>query len=116
MIKTTGELITEAQNKINCVDVISAKTIYDDANHAVIIDVRESSSYENSHLKESINIPRGLLEMKIEKHCENSEIIILTHCAGGGRASLAALTLHNMGYSNVHAITATFEEIKDVFD
>ena len=116
MIKSAGELITQAQNKINCVDVFSAKTIYDDANYAVIIDVRESSSYENSHLKESINIPRGLLEMKIEKHCENSEIIILTHCAGGGRASLAALTLHNMGYSNVHAITATFEEIKDVFD
>jgi len=54
--------------------------------------------------------------MKIEKHCENSETIILTHCAGGGRASLAALTLQNMGYLNVHAITATFEEIKDVFD
>jgi len=39
MIKTAGELITEAQNKINCVDVISAKTIYVDVNHAVIIDV-----------------------------------------------------------------------------
>ena len=115
MIKTAGELITEAQNKINCVDVISAKTIYDNANHAVIIDVRELSSYENSHLKESINIPRGLLEFQIKQHCENSETIILTHCAAGPRATFAALTLYNMGYSNVHAITATFEEIKDVF-
>ncbi len=26
MIKTAGELINEAQNKIKCVDVISAKT------------------------------------------------------------------------------------------
>jgi len=115
MIKSAGELIIEAQNKINCVDVISAKTIYDDANHAVIIDVRESGSFENSHLKESINIPRGLLEFQIEQHCENSETVILIHCAAGPRATFAALTLHNMGYSNVHAIKATFEEIKDVF-
>ncbi|MGK0419239.1 MAG: rhodanese-related sulfurtransferase [Candidatus Pseudothioglobus sp.] len=115
MIKTAGELINEAQNKIKCVDVISAKTIYDDANNAAIIDVRESSNFENSHLKGSINIPRGLLEFQIEKHCENSETIILTHCAAGPRATFAALTLHNMGYSNVHAISATYEEIKSVF-
>jgi rhodanese-related sulfurtransferase len=54
--------------------------------------------------------------MLIEKNCQNSETLILTHCAGGGRASLAALTLQQMGYSNVHAITATFKEIKDLFD
>ena len=54
--------------------------------------------------------------MLIEKNCQNSETLILTHCGGGGRASLTALTLQQMGYSNVHAITATFEEIKGVFD
>ena len=64
MIKTAGELITEAQTQIDCVD---------------------------------------------------SETLILTHCGGGGRASLAALTLQKMGYTNVHAITETFEDIKDAF-
>ena len=53
--------------------------------------------------------------MQISKHCENSETIILIHCAAGGRASLAAQTLAQMGYSNVHAITASFEDIKVVF-
>ena len=115
MIKTAGELISEAQTHINCVDVMSAKAIYDDSNNAVILDVRESNSFENAHLNGAINIPRGLLEMQISKHCENSETIILTHCAAGPRATFAALTLHNMGYSNVHAISATYEEIKSVF-
>ena len=116
MIKTAGELISEAQTQINCVDAISAKSLYQNSVNAVIIDVREAHNAENSKLKDSINISRGLIEMKIAKYCPDSVTLILTHCGGGGRASLAALTLQNMGYTNVHAITATFEDIKDTFD
>ena len=116
MIKPVGELISEAQTQINCVDAISAKSLYQNSVNAVIIDVREAQNAENSKLKDSINISRGLIEMKIAKHCPDSETLILTHCGGGGRASLAALTLQKMGYTNVHAITATFEEIKEIFD
>ena len=115
MIKTAGELISEAQTQINCVDAISAKSLYQNSVNAVIIDVREAQNAENSKLKDSINISRGLIEMKIAKYCPVSETLILTHCGGGGRASLAALTLQKMGYTNVHAITATFEDIKDAF-
>ena len=115
MIKTAGELISEAQTQINCVDAISAKSLYQNSVNAVIIDVREAQNAENSKLKDSINISRGLIEMKIAKYCADSETLILTHCGGGGRASLAALTLQKMGYTNVHAITATFDDIKDAF-
>ena len=116
MIKTAGDLIAEAQTQINCVDAISAKSLYQNSVNAVIIDVREAQNAAISKLKDSINISRGLIEMKIAKHCPDSETLILTHCGGGGRASLAALTLQKMGYTNVHAITATFEEIKEIFD
>lgn len=116
MIKTAGELISEAQTQIDCVDAISAKSLYQNSVNAVIIDVREAQNAENSKLKDSINISRGLIEMKVSKYCPDSETLILTHCGGGGRASLAALTLQKMGYTNVHAITATFEEIKAIFD
>ena len=116
MIKTAGELITQAQKKINCVNPIEAKALYDNSNDSVIVDVREAKNYDESSLNDSISIPRGLIEMLIEKNCQNSDTLILTHCAGGGRASLTALTLQEMGYSNVHAITATFTEIKEAFD
>jgi len=115
MIKTAGELISEAQTQIDCIDAISAKSLFQNSVNAVIIDVREAQNAENSKLKDSINISRGLIEMKIAKYCPDSETLILTHCGGGGRASLAALSLQQMGYTNVHAITATFEDIKDVF-
>jgi len=115
MIKTAGELISEAQTQIDCIDAISAKSLYQNSVNAVIIDVREVNNYDKSSLQDSINISRGLIEMKIAKYCPDSETLILTHCGGGGRASLAALTLKKMGYTNVHAITATFEDIKDAF-
>ena len=115
MIKTAGELIAEAQTQIDCIDAISAKSLYQNSVNVVIIDVREVNNYDESSLQDSINISRGLIEMKIAKYCPDSETLILTHCGGGGRASLAALTLQKMGYTNVHAITATFEDIKDAF-
>ncbi|MFT5607771.1 MAG: phage shock protein E, partial [Parvicella sp.] len=54
-------------------------------------------------------------EMKIEKLCVQSDALILTHCGGGGRASLAAQSLQKMGYTNVHAITAKYDDIKAEF-
>lgn len=116
MIKTADELIKQAQTQIKCLDVASAKNLYAESNQAVIIDVREADSAASSKLNDSINISRGLIEMKVVKHCPDPETIILTHCGGGGRASLAALTLLEMGYRNVYAITAKYEEIKAGFD
>ena len=116
MIKTADDLIKQAQTQIKCLDVSMAKSLHAESENVVIIDVRESDSAASSKLNESINISRGLIEMKVPKHCPDPETVIFTHCGGGGRASLAALTLQQMGYRNVYAITAKFEEIKASFD
>ena len=119
MIKTAAELIAEAQTQISCLDIASAKALYDEAANesanAVIIDVREANSAAESKLDDSTNISRGLLEMKAPKLCPDPDTLILTHCGGGGRASLAALTLQQMGYTNVHAVTAKYDDMKLVF-
>ena len=115
MIKTANELIAEAQTRISCLDVPSAKTLYENSENAIIIDVREAESAANSKLESSVNISRGLIEMKVQKLCPDPDTLILLHCAGGGRASLTALTLQEMGYTNGHAITAKFEDIKNAF-
>lgn len=115
MLKSTDELIREAQLHVECVDVETARKIYAENPDAVIIDVRESESAAASKLSESVNISRGLLEMKVHKVCPEADTVILTHCGGGGRASLAAHTLRNIGYENVYAITAPYEEIKKSF-
>ena len=116
MLKTAAELIEKAQQEISCLDVTSAKVLFDNVDNSFIIDVRETESVRNNKVRQSIHISRGLLEMEISQHCPYAESTILVHCAGGGRASLAALTLKNMGYKEVYAITADFNDIKTVFD
>ena len=115
MLKTAGDLINEVQQHIECVDVATAKKIYDENADAVIVDVREAHSAAESKLSDSVNISRGLLEMQVHKKCPEASTVILTHCGGGGRASLAAHSLKQMGYTDVYAITAPFDDIKKAF-
>ncbi len=115
MIKTAAELIAEAQEQVACLDITSAMALYEASDNALIIDVREADSAAKSKLKDSINISRGLIEMKLPKLCTDPDTLILTHCGGGGRATLAALTLKEMGYTNVYAITAKFDDLKNTF-
>ena len=115
MLKSADDMIREVQQHIECVDVATAKKIYDENPDAVIVDVREVHNASESKLSASVNISRGLLEMKVHQVCPQASTVILTHCGGGGRASLAAHTLQQIGYENVYAITAPFEEIKKSF-
>jgi len=116
MIKPASEFIAEAQKQINCIDPSQARILIEDNSNIVVIDVREPAEANASKLTCSINIPRGLLEMKIQSHCSDKDTIILTHCAAGGRASLAAARLKEMGFNNVHAITAKFIDLKNIID
>jgi len=113
MIKPANDFILAAQQICKCIDVASAKQLLDECQTGIVIDVREPSEAEQACISGSINIPRGLLEMKIQSHCPEPSQLILIHCAAGGRASLAAARLHEMGYNNVYAVTAKFSDIKD---
>ena len=115
MLKTADDMIREVQPHIECVDVAAAKKIYDENPDAVIVDVRETHNADEAKLSASVNISRGLLEMKVHQVCPQASTVILTHCGGGGRASLAAHTLQQIGYENVYAIAAPFDEIKKTF-
>jgi phage shock protein E len=115
MLKTTDEVIRDVQQHIECVDIETARKIYAENSDAVIVDVREADSVAKSKLADSVHISRGLLEMKVHKVCPEANTVILTHCGGGGRASLAAHTLQGIGYNKVYAITAPYDEIKKAF-
>jgi rhodanese-related sulfurtransferase len=115
MLISASDMIAAAKSQCNCIDEVTAKLLFDKHDDAVILDVREAEEFNRACLIDSTNIPRGLLEIKIGDLCDNPNRVILVHCGAGGRASLAASTLQTMGYSNVHVIDATFEEIRHVF-
>ena len=115
MLIPVSELIAAAKSSCDCFDHVQAKLFYDRNEDTIVIDVREPKEAESSKLKDSVNIPRGLLEMKIIDICDKHDTPILVHCRTGGRASLSANTLQIMGYSNVHVILADYDDLKMAF-
>ncbi|MBT8420514.1 MAG: rhodanese-like domain-containing protein [Gammaproteobacteria bacterium] len=75
----------------------------------MLLDVREPYEFQAMHIKDSLNVPRGILETAVEWGYEETvpdlveardrEIVII--CRAGNRSLLAGKTLQSMGYSRV---------------
>ncbi|MDO6567672.1 rhodanese-like domain-containing protein [Alteromonas sp. 1_MG-2023] len=81
------------------------------SNHGLLIDVREPAEATSSPVPAAINIPRGVLEMKVLEKCKDAKFPIYIHCASGIRAKLAAEQLMSMGYENISVVTCSISDI-----
>ena len=84
-------------------------------NHGLLIDVREPAEHATKAATGAINIPRGLLEMKLMEIEKDPARPIYLHCASGARATLRAEALTRVGYENVTVITCKADTICQVF-
>ncbi len=102
--------IANIQHDIRCVTAsLAAQEIKE--NNGLLVDVREPGEVENKPAEAAINIPRGVLEMKMAEKITDPQHPIYLHCASGMRAKLAAEQLLNMGYENVTVVTCPIEQI-----
>jgi rhodanese-related sulfurtransferase len=76
---------------------------------ALVVDIRETHEYYTMHIRDSINVPRGILENACEWDFEETEPelvearqrpVVLV-CRSGNRTTLAAFTLQEMGFEKV---------------
>jgi phage shock protein E len=112
MLLSLPELIKQAAQNVRRLDAVAA---YAECrqNNGTVVDVREPIEVSEKSADGSINIPRGVLEMKIVDVCPEPQQPVYIHCATGGRATLAAEQLQRIGYSNVTAIASSLDEICD---
>ena len=113
MLKTVPELVAEARAGLRCVDAATALGEIKE-NDGAIIDVRELVEVNNLAAPQSVHIPRGILEMKIADVIPDENHPIYLHCASGGRATLAAQQLENMGYTQVSVVTCPINTVKEL--
>ena len=99
-IKQNVKMITATEAAVKCKEL-----------SAVIIDVREPSEVSEKSVSASVNIPRGILEMKMSMLYPDANQAIFIHCASGVRAVFAAEQLSRLGYENVWAITCKIDEV-----
>ena len=105
------KIITPNQRRI---DAEQAKKELEQ-NKGLLIDVREPAEHATKAAIGAINIPRGLLEMKLMEIEKDAARPIYLHCASGARATLSAEALTRVGYENVTVITCKAEQICQVF-
>jgi len=110
MLKTIPEVIAQAKTALTIVSAEEAVQLADQKN-GLIIDVREPSEYAEKSAKDVINIPRGLLEMKMLQMHPQEDLAIFIHCATGARAIFSAEQLKRVGYNNVSVITSSLDDI-----
>lgn len=114
MLLTVPQLVAQARENVRCVDAATAQAEIA-GNQGLLIDVREPAEVQAQPAKGSINIPRGVLEMKIGELCPRAEQPIYIHCATGGRAALAAEQLMRMGYRQVSALACGVDAVCAAF-
>ena len=109
MSMTAMDLVAEARQVIKEVDIDGAKALM--ADQAIVLDVREPAEAAQGHLAGAVNIPRGVLEFKVNEHpaTQDKNATYLVYCRTGGRSALACQNLQRMGFTNVSSLAGGFE-------
>lgn len=110
MLKSVSELVAEVAGRVERISIEQALKI----ENAVMVDCREPPEVAQRPITGSINIPRGVLEMKITELTQDPFTPICVHCATGARAVLAAEQLIRIGFTNVKAISSGIDHISSV--
>lgn len=78
----------------------------------ILLDIREADEFQKMHIKNSLHIPRGVLEgacvwnyddtvPELAKARDQNIVVI---CRSGNRSALAAQTMQAMGFENVRSL------------
>lgn len=109
---TAQELCGEAKANVKEVNIDELQKAIEQG--ARVIDVREPVEYAQGHIRQAVNMPRGVLEMQLNQHPDVAgydnalerivEKPLYLICGTGGRSALAAESLQRMGLSNVYSV------------
>ena len=109
------EMVTAAKAEIEQVSIVDFHSTYTKAlsvggTEFILIDIRTEGEFDAGFIPGALLIQRGVLESRLEKDAvweafnhekpKKTDTLIL-YCRSGSRSALAALTLKQLGYTNV---------------
>jgi rhodanese-related sulfurtransferase len=109
MSKTLSDFIQEARANLQEIQADDLAERIEDGEDLLLVDVREPYEYEQTHIPDSLLIPRGMLEGAADpnnKHrvetlysARGRELVLV--CDTGARSAMACTTLNLMGFDQV---------------
>jgi molybdopterin/thiamine biosynthesis adenylyltransferase/rhodanese-related sulfurtransferase len=107
------QLLALARTQIEEVTPRELHSRMEDGQALTIIDIRERDEYAQGHILGAVFLPRGYLELQIERIQMDRSRPIILYCAAGVRSVLAARNLKEMGYENVASLITGFNGWKN---
>jgi rhodanese-related sulfurtransferase len=104
------KLVDDAKARVKEVSADEVRRRLEAKDQFILIDVREDSEWNRSHLPQAIHLSRGIIERDIEKSVPDADAEIVLYCGGGFRSALAADNLQKMGYRRVASMAGGFRE------
>ena len=104
------QLVNEAKKEIKEVDVRELKRMQQAGEDFALIDVRQENETAKGVIPGAATIPRGILELHIDKVTSDKNKKIVIYCGGGFRSALAAWMLKKMGYKNPLSLAGGYRE------
>jgi len=111
-MKTFKSLIEDILPSISEVFPWDLEEKLNHSDNILLIDITEPAEFATVHIKNSINVPRGVLEAACDWGYEDTvpvladardkEVIVI--CRSGNRSALAAFTMQLMGFENIHSL------------
>lgn len=97
-------LVNDALTRVNEIPISEAKTLIDENQDVVLLDVREESEWNKSHAKNAQYLGKGVLERDLESRFPDKNTEIIMYCGGGYRSALTCDAAQKMGYTNVKSL------------
>jgi rhodanese-related sulfurtransferase len=110
--KSTEQMVAAAKEVVTEITVKDFKNTYT-RDDIFIIDVRSSAENEEGAVPGAVNIPRGVLEFRVDqaelwekagKNPPKKSDPVFVYCSTGGRGALSAKALMQLGYKNVESL------------
>ena len=87
----------------------------------LVLDVRERDEFDTMHVKNSLNVPRGIVESACEWGYEETEPelvkardrTVIVVCRSGYRSILTAYSLQLLGFNKVYSLTTGLRGYND---
>lgn len=111
-VKSFEELVNDCLDEVEELFPWDLEELLQNDPGILILDIREPYEFDAMHIRNSVNVPRGVLESACEYDYEETvpELVearerdIVVICRSGKRSVLAADVMQKMGYTKVKSL------------
>ena len=108
-VKSAEQITADARSQVKQISVDEFRKKHEQGEKVILVDVRTEQEFLAGYIEGAVWIPRGKVEFGIQQITKDPKADIVVYCRTGGRSSLSAVTLGNIGYERVLNLDGGFK-------